>query len=245
MGLSPSTLFHLTSKSGLKGILKDNFKIKYCFEKLSHNEKNLEMAIPMVSFCDIKISEITEHIGKYGSYGIGLSKEWASEKGLNPLLYLTDESDFSNVLISSIRKFAQIKTENVEDRYNLTNIFRYIKVYESDLTRKGKTLKNYRFADEREWRYTPKMRANKKFKDWLLPNEYDTPEKKRIENTKLANERLYFNANQILYIIVKKESEINEIINYIKTVKGKNYTMEEVDRLTTRILSCERILNDF
>lgn len=56
---------------------------------------------------------------------------------------------------------------------------------------------------------------------------------------------MYFNANQIMYLIVKEESEINELITHIRTVKGKNYTMEEVDRLTTRIISCERILNDF
>jgi hypothetical protein len=69
--------------------------------------------------------------------------------------------------------------------------------------------------------------------------------KKEAANRKLTNERLYFNANQILYIMVKKESEINEIINHIRDVKGMNYTMGEIDRLTTRILSCERILNDF
>ena len=85
MGLSPSTLFHFTSKSGLKGILKDNFKLKYCLEKINHREKPVEIAIPMVSFCDIKISEIKEHIEKYGYYGIGLSKKWAFEKGLNPV----------------------------------------------------------------------------------------------------------------------------------------------------------------
>ncbi|WP_405225610.1 abortive infection system antitoxin AbiGi family protein [Dokdonia sp. Asnod1-B02] len=122
---------------------------------------------------------------------------------------------------------------------------KYFKIYEGELTRKGKTIHNYRFADEREWRYTPKMRGNKNFKDWLLAQNYDTTEKKKAENAKLVNERLYFNANQILYIIVKEESEINEIINHIKSVKGKNYTMDEVDRLTTRILSCERIINDF
>ncbi|WP_405225607.1 abortive infection system antitoxin AbiGi family protein [Dokdonia sp. Asnod1-B02] len=128
MGLSPSTLFHFTSKTGLKGILRDNFKIKYCLENINHNKRNLEIAIPMVSFCDIKISEITDHIEKYGSYGIGLSKEWAHEKGLNPLLYLTAKSDFSDSLISSIREFAKQDSFDVEKRWDLTNILRYMKV---------------------------------------------------------------------------------------------------------------------
>lgn len=34
MALYPSTVFHFTSKSGLKGILSNNFKLKYCLEKL-------------------------------------------------------------------------------------------------------------------------------------------------------------------------------------------------------------------
>ena len=45
MGLSPSTLFHFTSKDGLKGILSDNFKIFYCKEKLKHSIKPIEVAI--------------------------------------------------------------------------------------------------------------------------------------------------------------------------------------------------------
>jgi len=245
MGLSPSTLFHLTSKAGLKGILKDNFKLKYCFEKIEHDKKPVEIAIPMVSFCDIKISEITEHIEKYGSYGLGLSKQWATEKGLNPVVYMNSKSHFSNNLISTIRKFNNNDDIEIDDRYNLSNLLRYTKIYEGELKRKDSTIKNYRFADEREWRYVPKMRVDSPFKSFLIKNYYDTDYKKRTENEKLNSERLYFNANQILYIIVKKEQEINEILNYIRSVKGMNYTMGEVDRLTTRILSCERILNDF
>lgn len=80
MSISPSTLFHFTNKSGLKGILKDNFKMKYCLEKLPNRKESGSIAIPMVSFCDIKISEIKEYIEKYEKYGIGLSKEWANEK---------------------------------------------------------------------------------------------------------------------------------------------------------------------
>ena len=100
MSISPSTVFHFTSKKGLEGILSDNFKLKYCVEKLNHSTRPVEVAIPMVSFCDIKISEITEHIEKYGHYGIGLSKEWAVEKGLNPVVYLNSSSKFAADLIT-------------------------------------------------------------------------------------------------------------------------------------------------
>lgn len=246
MGLSPSTLFHFTSKEGLEGILKDNFKIKYCSEEIDNDEKPVEIAIPMVSFCDIKISEITEHIEKYGYYGIGLSKEWAFEKNLNPVIYMNSKSNLSSKLLSTIRKLRTLKGVEVSDYLNLSNLIRYAKIYEGKLTRKGSTIENYRFADEREWRYVPDIEIeNPKFLPWLMKEQYNSDAKKKAENNKLKDERLHFNANQILYIIVKKEDEINDIINHIRTVKGMNYTMGEVDRLTTRILSCERILNDF
>lgn len=243
MGLSPSTLFHFTSKSGLKGVLKDNFKLKYCLEKINHREKPVEIAIPMVSFCDIKISEIKEHIEKYGYYGIGLSKKWAFEKGLNPVIYLNSQSAFADGIISSMRKFYASPEIDRTDKMNSANLLRYSKIYEGDLNRKGEIIKNYRFADEREWRYVPEPKPD--FLAWLSKDQYNTTEKKRTQNTKLSNDRLYFNANQILYIIVKKEDEIKEIIRHIRDVKGKNYSMDEIDRLTTRILSCERIMNDF
>jgi len=243
MGLSPSTLFHFTTKIGLKGILKDNFKLKYCLETISHIDKPIEIAIPMVSFCDIKISQIKEHIEKYGYYGIGLSKDWAMEKGLNPVIYLNSSSSFSIGIISVIKDIVKNKKLIKEDRMNLVNFLRYSKIYEGDLIRKGKTIKKYRYADEREWRYVPEKKTN--HLAWLAKNQYDTQEKKASQNNNLKDEKLFFNANQILYLVVKEEKEIAEIISHIRTVKGINYTMDEIDRLTSRIISCERIMNDF
>jgi hypothetical protein len=247
MGLSPSTLFHFTSKKGLFGILQDNFKVKYCLEEIDHKEKPVEIAIPMVSFCDIKISEIKDHIEKYGYYGIGLSKEWAFKKNLNPVLYMNSKSTLCSNILSTIRKIRTNPHIDIVDYYNLSNIVRYTKIYEGTLLRKGEIIYNYRFSDEREWRYVPEIEnsTTPKFLPWLTKEQYDTDSKKRIANNKLDDERLHFHANQILYIIVKEEKEINGIINFIRSYKGMSYTMDEIDRLTTRILSCERILNDF
>ena len=245
MGLSPSTLFHFTSKEGLFGILADNFRIKYCLEEISHKARPVQIAIPMVSFCDIKISEISEHISKYGQYGIGLEKGWATTKGLNPVIYLNSTSNFCNNTIDAIRKINRIKSIESLDKYHLSNILRYAKIYEGELMRGGQKIPNYRFADEREWRYVPEMTADPKFDHWLLRSEYDTIAKKELANQKLNDERLFFNPNNIMYLIVKDEGEINELIQHIRNVKGKNFTMHEIDRLTTRILTCERIFNDF
>ena len=123
MALSPSTLFHFTSKLGLMGLLKDNFKLKYCLEKLNHKIKPVEFAIPMVSFCDIKISQILEHIEKYGYYGIGLSKDWAIENGLNPVIYLNSSSQFASNLMDNARDLANNEETPSEKRVESMLIF--------------------------------------------------------------------------------------------------------------------------
>lgn len=41
-----------------KGILGDHFKINDCFETIDQEEQPVEIAIPMVSFCAIDISDI-------------------------------------------------------------------------------------------------------------------------------------------------------------------------------------------
>lgn len=247
MGLSPSTLFHLTSKDGLKGILEDNFKLKFCKELILHTEKPIEIAVPMVSFCDIKISEITEHISKYGEYGIGLSKDWAFKKDLNPVIYMNQNSNFCSKLISSMRNVNNNTKVQLDDRMHINNFIRYIKIYEGELNRKGDIISNYRFADEREWRYVPDM----EFKDYKFPPYISLNREKpesfdlKNENDKLQDIRLAYEPNDILYILVKNEDEIDEIIQHIKNTKGKNFSLFDIERLTTRILSCERIFNDF
>lgn len=245
MGLSPSTLFHLTTKSGLKGILKDNFRLSYSIESIPNDNRTIKLGVPMVSFSDIKVSEITEHCDKYGYYGIGLTKEWAYEKGLNPVIYQNLESEFAKNIISFLEKQQKDKTTPVDERRKVFDILRFMKEYEGKLQRKSKIIENYRYADEREWRYVPKFNDGIDFLDFLGPSQIDTAVKKREHNLELRNQKLFFNANHIMYLIVKEEKEIDEIIRHIQNVKGEKYSHNEVSRLTTRIISYERILNDF
>ena len=72
MGLSSNSLIHLTkSKDALIGILKEGFRIKYCLENIGARNIKVGAAFPMVSFCDIPLSEIKNHIENYGDYGVG------------------------------------------------------------------------------------------------------------------------------------------------------------------------------
>lgn len=250
MGLSSNSIIHFTrTKDNLKGILADNFHLNYCIEDVILGNKNTTYIAPMVSFCDIPLSEIKNHIENYGSYGIGLSKEWAIKQRLNPVVYIEKNSFFSESLLELFRSTYDAQIHETKATHGL-QVFSHIKNYENDLFRKGKEPKlNYRFSDEREWRYIPSY--NDVFNDenerFVFPskNEFQTPEQKAKYNDRIQHLKLTFEPNDIKYIIINDESEIREFVDYLRHVKGKTYTFDDVERLTTRIITTQQIYSDF
>lgn len=245
MTISSSCLIHFTQdKESLLGILESNFKVYNCKESISFSDKVSDFRIPMVSFCDIPLSQIKEHISKYGKYGIGLTKEWGIRKRLNPVLYIAKKSFIAESYSTAFIHF--IKDENPDnfsdEQKALIDVIRYIKNYEGTLTRKSQTTKNYRFSDEREWRYVPPVDEDCE----MIVSEswYEVPENKKEMDARLNPLKLSFDPNDIKYIIIDNDSEINEFVDHLKKVKGKNYTYHDIERLTTRILTCEQIMSD-
>ncbi|RYU92773.1 abortive infection system antitoxin AbiGi family protein [Emticicia agri] len=246
MALSSNSIIHLTEeKESLIGILSDNFRIKYCKEQIKSPIGSIKAAVPMVSFCDIPLSQIKDHIEKYGKYGIGLTKEWAKRKRLNPILYIDDNSIIGEEFYKTFLKYIESKPQFVDvmlmdDRFYL-DIIRYMKNYDGMLTRKGVT-KYYRFSDEREWRYVPEH--SHEFDPMLGFKYYNTEEQKNAENAKLKDLRLEFEPNDISYIFIKNDSEITDFVDLLSKVKRK-YNYDDVNRLMTRIITTEQIFNDF
>jgi hypothetical protein len=247
MPLSANTLIHFTKrKSFLKNILEGDFRIFYCKETIQFDQSPKIVYVPMVSFCDIPLSEIKEHMSKYGSYGIGMTKEWAYQQKMNPVLYVAGNSSLSSSYMGTLRGFfgeSSWKENTKKEHLELIDIIRYIKNYEGDLNRKGKITENYRFSDEREWRYVPSLSDTYPF--FLSERAFLENGGKDFFNEIISNLRLEFTLDDIKYIIIKKESEIDEFIKHIRRVKGKNYSSGDIERLTTRILTSEQIRTDF
>ena len=90
------TLFHFTKNiEFVKNILLDGFWPRYCLEDLSWYIFEYDyVAFPMVCFCDIPLSRISEHVDFYGEFGVGVTKEWALANNLNPLSYLAKNSTY-------------------------------------------------------------------------------------------------------------------------------------------------------
>lgn len=128
MPLSSDSLFHYTygGMPILTKILSEGFKVSYSFEypltyysnrgpsnslcvikpSYFNNDGNAGLNylyIPMVSFCDIPISNIKAHLDNYGykdgsivrAYAIGLTKSWGLKFDLNQVLYVIPGSSIA------------------------------------------------------------------------------------------------------------------------------------------------------
>lgn len=250
MPLSANTLIHFTrTKEALKKILEENFRVYNCQESVVMGGKPSGFYVPMVSFCDIPLSQVKDHIGKYGSYGIGMTKEWGVRRRLNPVLYVTQTSMLSESYRKAWRHFTNLDVDDgtdlddwTDEQRSLSDVIRYIKNYEGNLTRKGETIPNYRFSDEREWRYVPAFTEDCEMlmgKEW-----YEEADNKKASDEKLEKFRLEFEPNDIKYIIINNDSEIGEFIDHLRRVKGKSYSLHDIERLTTRILTTDQIMSD-
>jgi len=246
MPLSSNSLIHLTnSLEALEGILSENFRIKYCKESSNWKNSKTTIYVPMVSFCDIPLSQIKDHISNYGCYGIGLTKEWAIRNHLNPVLYMQQNSSLADSYDQALSSLSNKPAKDDATRrfyHQLSDIVRYTKNYEGTLIRKNAPPRNYRFSDEREWRYIPSI--DEKCEPYYMDSDFDDPKTKEIAAKSVASMRLKFEPNDIKYLIIKDEIEITGLINHLRTWIGPNFSMQEVERLSTRIMTSEQIRTD-
>lgn len=249
--LYPDILFHFTKKEYLWGILSETFSVSYAREKIVGGNKSTEFYTPMVSFCDLKVSELKTHMEKYGNYGIGLTKKWANQQGLNPVFYVNKQSPFTSDFIRAVGDLKKhldcvpgiIAREMAKTTYkNILNTYSYIKNYEGDLVRSnGKTTRNYRFADEREWRFVPSI--NSGIPPLLPSSKISTIEEKDQYNIMASYVKLRFKPEDIKYLIIKTDDEIIELINHLENAKV-NFHEDTRRRLMSRILTAEQINKD-
>ncbi|WP_219012430.1 abortive infection system antitoxin AbiGi family protein [Shewanella algae] len=252
--LYPEILFHFSGKEALLAILESTFRVSYAREKIIGKEKTREIGVPMISFCDLRLSEVSTHMCKYGNYGIGLTKEWANRNGLNPVLYISKHSPFTDGLITGLDKVhTHIRnhamhgvsdTDAINTAYlNIYNVYRYIKNYEAPLHKKGyKKIDKYRFADEREWRYVPPL-ENAELAPFVPIARIKTSSQKEELNRSISHVNLHFEPEDIRYLIVENDNEISELIEHLESVKGR-FSPQVLNRLKSRILTLEQIESD-
>jgi hypothetical protein len=204
----------------------------------------------MVCFCDLSLSQISEHIDLYGSYGVGLKKEWGIRNKLNPIIYANEDSLLAHSFGHLARNITDLLSIDTVDSkfsitaYNYVKVLKYFKSYQGDLNRNGELIRNVRFYNEREWRYIPNIDSDKNIESALSRDEYKNAIKLAQENAKLEKYKLTFKLEDIKYLFVKDESEIYSMVKAIREINSK-YSIEEIDILVSKILTTKQIKEDF
>jgi len=246
MAISTNSIIHYTGSFDiLTLILKEGFKIKYCAEKLKLGATGTSNAAhPMISFCDIPLSDSKQHFEAYGKYGIGLSKKWAVKKGVNPVLYI-DKNSLLAISIYELIKERRKKKSNLtlKQKREILQIKSYAKNYSGLLKRKTINNPNYKYYDEKEWRLVPN-KANLNNASFSI-NLRDYEKDKEKYNSKIADCRFDFTSKDISYIIVHKTSEIPKMINFLRSNYSDKCTSKELDILFSKICSTEQIIDDY
>lgn len=240
------TLFHFTkNRDTLKLIFKNGFWPRYCLEDISwiNETDGNHMAFPMVCFCDIPLSRISEHVAFYGNYGLGLTKEWANKNGLNPVLYLASENNLTKEIraLNDHANDHESEEKIEESKHSSRYLYMHIKPSDGTMIIDRKQIKK-EFYQESEWRYVPK---HEEIKAYLTPDEFNI-EKELEERNKETKKygTLKITPEDVKYIFVKDDSDIPEMINFIQN-ELDHFPALKLKVLMSRVISLDSIQTDF
>lgn len=250
------TLFHFTGTfENLVGILTSDFHPRYCLEGtadwLGGDDDSMSYALPMVCFCDLKLSQLGNHMATYGNYGIGLTKEWGRKRGVSPIFYLNRASRTVGLISELLAAYTVQDSDGGKQPspfvHAISELFGYVKPYEGNMYRDGKYVMT-RFYDEREWRYIPESYEKRGIEHLPFRMNKDgfQNELARAVFNKKAGEldQLHFEPVDIRYLLVKSEHEVLPLVSAIATIKER-FGRDQVVRLTTRILVSEHAGLDY
>lgn len=238
------TIFHFTkSRETLKLILSSGFWPRYCSEdtRWIGQADAPTVAFPMVCFCDIPLSRISDHVKFYGHFGLGMTREWATANSLNPILYVAGENPVSTELKALNAHANKLsKEDKIAAKASIRYLYAHIKPSRGIMTVDGAPIEKD-FYLESEWRHVPK---NKNVTPFLLTNKFTDIDKLAIENQKTYQYcRLKFTPKDIKYIFVRSDADIPDLINFIQG-ELDNFPHADTKVLMSRVTSLESIQSD-
>ena len=252
--LSTDELFHFTKFEHLLGIINYGFQPRYVLEhtflswKFPSTPATVEF-IPMVSFCDIPLSMVDEHIGKYGTCAIGLAKEWGEQFGVNPVIYVNTNSivgdaiaalgnSFRGYKSSMIAQGSDVQVFNMISQFMiaLREIDYFVKQYERKedqrffINETVVEIKKGRFYDEREWRFVPpNIIGREGYEHWIISIEtYMNKDALAEVHKKMERFSLDFELEDVKYIVCETQEQKEEIIQ----VMAKKFMTNATNVLT-------------
>jgi hypothetical protein len=234
------TLFHFTSSlDTLLRILREGFWPQYCLEDVRWlGDKSTQwLAWPMVSFCDIPISRLYAHTEFYGCYGIGVYRSNWSATGLNPVLYVSQDS--------TIRKFLReliLDSKKTNDDRMKTAAMAMMAYCKPMRGRVHGFRKHKDFYSECEWRFISSVESCRE-NFFLSEKEFHNRRVlKRTNDALRKDEMLQFRPEDVRYIAVKSRDEVHNVIRFID--QTHKHARAERDLLKTRIIALEELSSD-
>lgn len=206
MGLSSNVIWHQTDFNGLRSILKlKKFLYSYSLESIKWKSSRVDIAFPMISFCDIPLSDISEYLDKYGNYTIGLKRTWGKSVGVCPVWYRDREALTLKTQMDSFR-IIEKKDPFSLSKYEIAlwQVVANTKNYEGELIKRN--FSSYRFFDEREVRLVPTYDELilSKIRPFINENEYKNY-KSNYGNSLISNMGISFEYTDIAYIIYSNQ----------------------------------------
>ena len=237
MAISSNCLFHFTSKlEYLEDIIRNGFWPRYCRE-YGWGNQYIDFILPMVCFCDIPLSMISEHTRFYGQFGLGVSPKWIqSHKDITPVQYISVTSYEFN----SVNKLLTKLKNNTITEAELSKLKLVKKVSGMAINKNGTKAKK-KFYDEREWRYVP---SGLQLKDLIIPVEKQCEFNLSTLSAKTKNLGLSLDMSEIKYLIIPNESYRYGLISRINEIY-KEESKDKKDILISRIISVKQIEEDF
>lgn len=166
----------------------------------------------MVSFCNLALCDMSEYLGKYGDYTIGLKSSWKFAYRLSPVWYRAKDAFSLHPIMDTYEKVHEFPVKDCTQDFNnlIWSQLGHTKNFEGPLQRRHK--KCYRFFDEHEFRYVPtlEMLSQQQIAPILTGIEYEEYKKGHkslslIDNTQIA---LSFGIEDVAFILVKDKGQI-------------------------------------
>lgn len=218
----------------------------------------LEIIIPMVCWCDIPLERIGNHTSRYGGYGIGISKEWAIKNGINPIIYIIEDTIIARAF--SLQKDMIIALQEIMESdsslkrklarvtgplfYASNLVSQYIKPY--SYQRIPSRQENRKFYDEKEWRYVPD--PIHPFESLtLFPYMYQSDDELsqviNEANEIIKNRYLFFEPDDIRVIILKEEGEKEEVFKCLSNTCAVKGFESKFDSIKEKVKTLDEIRN--
>lgn len=245
MGSKSHTLFHFTdSVETLEKIIRTGFWPRYCAEDFRwYNEQLGYVAYPLVSFCDIPLTRIKDHVGFYGGFGFGMSREWAIRARLNPVIYLSENSALRYSILNLAQpEYFVLPAQVPKFIDHLFEVLALIKPLSGKMTRSGGGEADKDFYLENEWRFTPTLAQGRK----CIPIQKFEAEQDTYNKYTFDNCLLRFDIKDINYIIVQEEADRAAFFTILNQLEADGeYDRAQLQSLRSNVISLERIEKDF